>query len=27
MSDQKMSNAENVVVGHKRTLDAIKNGI
>ncbi|MEN8648709.1 ribosomal L7Ae/L30e/S12e/Gadd45 family protein [Bacillus cereus group sp. BceL062] len=27
MSYQKVSNAENVVVGHKRTLEAIKNGI
>ncbi|EEL52494.1 LSU ribosomal protein L7AE [Bacillus cereus Rock3-44] len=26
MSYQKVSNAENVVVGHKRTLEAIKNG-
>lgn len=27
MSYQKVSTAENVVVGHKRTLEAIKNGI
>ncbi|ABS20472.1 50S ribosomal protein L7ae-like protein [Bacillus cytotoxicus] len=27
MSYQKVSNAENVIVGHKRTLKAIKNGI
>ncbi|EEM07332.1 LSU ribosomal protein L7AE [Bacillus pseudomycoides] len=26
MSYQKVSTAENVVVGHKRTLEAIKNG-